>query len=327
MKIISWNLKNISNSKLSNTFSQKFIGFGLGNDVGDYITGLIMGCNRWNSVPNLSTDPADVFVVIELKTGGERKGSDVSGNCIPTLQNLVTRLNTLVKRRYPGKSSPSYQYAYVTPLVIGYRETVGVIYNKAKLQYLSSRVERNTKGYLCPRSVFSVDFETRGGKVFTVAGLHAPPPSGGADTKYRAPINYSNLLYTIPAATTADTFFVGDFNTDPSYSYPYGSGKAVRPFYNLAGFSTKLPGRTLSSVRTSVNNYYTPPANYLSDALDNIIFNASPPGSIRETVVDMIGQARDMNRPSWPGVAGTNLTLVFNAFNVVSDHLPVVIEF
>ena len=83
MKIVSWNLRNIGNTKLTNTFTQKYLGFGLGNDVADYVAGLVMGSDRWNAVPNLSTNPADIFVVIELKTGGKKKGGAVSGTCIP----------------------------------------------------------------------------------------------------------------------------------------------------------------------------------------------------------------------------------------------------
>jgi hypothetical protein len=333
MKIVSWNLRNIGNTKLTNTFTQKYLGFGLGNDVADYVAGLVMGSNRWNAVPNLTTNPADIFIVIELKTGGKKKGGAVSGTCIPTMNNLMARLTTMVGQRYPGNPNPPYQYQYVTPQIIGYHEAVGIIFNNASLQFNASAVLRNTQNnnWITPRSVFAAQFTVRANNTsFNVAGLHAPPPGGGgANLKYRPPIDYSNVLHTTTAAAAANTFFMGDFNTDPTYTYTNGANQPVHPFTNLNGFRTFLTPVTLSSVRTNVNNAFNPPANYLSDAYDNIVFNvpALQQATTRQIVVDMIGQSRNMNGMNTPNVSGTNLKLLVNAYNTVSDHMPVVIEF
>src|SRR5689334_11971369 len=143
MKIVSWNLKNIGQSKLTNAFSPTFNAFGLGNNVIDYITGLVMGATRWNAVASLSTNPADIFVVIELKTGGNQKGKAISGTCLPTLNDITGRLNLIVSKKYPGNPDPPYQYDYVIPVIIGYHETVGIIFNKKQLKFIQGNVFRN----------------------------------------------------------------------------------------------------------------------------------------------------------------------------------------
>ncbi|ASU33548.1 exonuclease/endonuclease/phosphatase family protein [Mucilaginibacter xinganensis] len=327
MKIVSWNLRNISLNKLGNAFSPTFNAYGLGNNVLDYMVGLVMGTNRWNAIPNLSTNPADVFVMIELKTGGSQKGRAVSGNCLPALNAVTAALNTLVGLRYPGNPNPPYQYNYAVPLVIGRNETVGIIFNTVSLALVATNAFRNTtnNNWINPRSPFGAQFRIiANNAVFQVVGLHAPPPKGGAALKYRPPIDYCRLLPTTAPAALANTFFMGDFNCNPGSTYTNGGGAAVSPFTGLAGFTTQIPNGTLSSVRTKVANAYAPPANYLSDAYDNIIYNDPiPVANVHQLVVDTIGGARNMNVVP---IVYANLTGVLNAYNKVSDHLPVAME-
>jgi hypothetical protein len=331
MKIVSWNLKNIGQTKLSNAFATTFNGYGLGNTVLDYITGLVMGRARWNAVTNLSTNPADVFVVIELKTGGNQKGKAISGTCIPTLNAIKNALNTLVGVLYPNNTNPPYTYDYVVPQVTGYHETVGILYNTKKMKVLSAQAFRDhaTQKWINPRTPYGALFQILNSTdAFQVVGIHAPPPKGSDGVKYRPPIDYCTTLPGVSPATMDDTFFMGDFNCNPGSYYVKnvtGGTAKVYPFTGLSKYGTLIANGTLSSVRTKPANSQTPPANYLSDAYDNILYNASLQ-SAEELVVDMIGQARNMNATGTPLLVNTNLLALVNAYNKVSDHLPVVIE-
>ena len=335
MKIVSWNLKNIGQTKLGNAFSPTFNAFGLGNNVLDYVSGLVMGTTRWNAVANLTTDPADIFVMIELKTGGHQKGRAVSGTCLPTINAVTAQLNVLSNIRYPNPNPPNpwvppYVYAYATPVIVGYHETVGIIYNTRTLQLLSTHAFRNNtnQNWINPRTPFGSLFRVIGTQnTFQVIGIHAPPPKGAQALKYRPPIDYSNFLATTTPAGMTNSFFMGDFNCNPASSYTNGNGVVVVPFTGMVGFQTFIPNGTLSSVRTKVAGGLNPPANYLSDAYDNIMFNDPlVAANTQQLVVDMIGQARNMNAIPIVNVANTNLVAVLNAFNKVSDHLPVVIQ-
>lgn len=335
MKIVSWNLKNIGQTKLGNNFSPTFNAFGLGNNVLDYISGLVMGTNRWNAIAGLNTTPADIFVMIELKTGGNQKGKAVSGTCLPTINAVTAQLNALSNIRYPNPNPPNpwtppYVYAYATPVIVGYHETVGIIYNTQRLQVLSTYAFRNNtnQNWINPRTPFGSLFKVIGTQnTFQVIGIHAPPPKGAPALKYRPPIDYCRQMSTTTPAGMTNSFFMGDFNCNPASSYTNGNGVVLQPFTNMVGFQTFIANGTLSSVRTKVAGTMAPPANYLSDAYDNIIFNAQlNVGNTQELVVDMIGQARNMNAFPIVNVAATNLVAVLNAFNKVSDHLPVVIQ-
>ncbi|WPV64835.1 hypothetical protein [Chitinophaga sp. LS1] len=332
MKIVSWNLKNIGDNKLNNPFSPIFNAFGLGNNVIDYITGLVMGNPCWNAVPNLSTNPADIFVVIELKTGGSQKGKAISGTCLPTLNNIKAKLNTLAKKNYSNNQNPTYEYDYIVPQITGYHETVGILFNTKKLKVLSAQAFRNntTQNWINPRTPYGAKFQVLNSTdSFQVVGIHAPPPKGADGVKYRPPINYCTILPTIELATMNNTFIMGDFNCNPAsyYNKEQVGGQQVQVFPftpGLATYITLIPNGTLSSVRTKPANSMQPPANYLSDAYDNIIYNTVLQNG-QELVVDLIGKARNMNANNTL-LAGTNLLALVNAYNIVSDHLPVVIE-
>jgi hypothetical protein len=337
MKIVSWNLRNIGQTKLTNTFGQTFNAFGLGNNVVDYVAGLVMGTNRWNAVPNLSTNPADVFVVIELKSGGNQKGKAISGTCIPTLNDIKAKLNTMVGVRYPANPNPPYIYDYVIPQVVGYHETVGILFNTQRLQLTSAQAFRNNsnQNWINPRTPYGAMFTIKNSnpvQTLQVVGIHAPPPSnkGGNAVKYRPPIDYSNVLRYINPVSLTNTFIMGDFNCNPNSRYTNGNNVQVAPFQGLLGanFRTFVPNGTLSSVRTKPANANPVPSNYLSDAFDNIIFYVPSftAQNTNELVVDMIGQARDMSQQNTPNISTTNLVALVNAYNVVSDHMPVVIE-
>lgn len=330
MKIVSWNLRNISLNKLGNAFSPTFNAYGLGNNVLDYVSALVMGAARWNAIPNLTTNPADIFVMIELKTGGSQKGQAVSGNCLPALNAVVAALNTLVGIRYPNNQNPPYQYAYATPLVIGRNETVGIIYNTVSVKLLSATAFRNynNQKWINPRSPFGAMFQVKANNVaFQVVGLHAPPPKGAAALKYRPPIDYCVQLPTTIPAGMANSFFMGDFNCNPASTYTNGAGTVVAPFTGLPAYVTQIPNGTLSSVRVKVASANPAPANYLSDAFDNIIYNDPiPVANVQQLVVDTIGGARNMNVVPIVNIPNANLTGVLNAYNRVSDHLPVAME-
>ena len=125
----------------------------------------------------------------------------------------------------------------------------------------------------------------------------------------------------------ANSFFMGDFNCNPASTYTTGGGAAVSPFTGLPTYTTQIVNGTLSSVRVKVANANVPPANYLSDAFDNIIYNQPiPVVNVRELVVDTIGGARNMNVVPIVNIPNANLTGVLNAYNRVSDHLPVAME-
>ncbi|AXY74646.1 hypothetical protein D3H65_11930 [Paraflavitalea soli] len=332
MKIVSWNLKNIGQTKLSNAFAATYRAFGLGNNVLDFMMGLVMGRPRWNAVAGLTTNPADIFVVIELKTGGTGKGQGVSGTCLPTLQGIRSAMNTLVGQIYPNNNNPPYTYDYITPQIVGYHETVGILYNTKRLKVLSAQAFRDhaSQKWINPRTPYGALFQVLNSTdSFQVVGIHAPPPKGANGVKYRPPIEYCVKLPGISPASMTNTFIMGDFNCNPASYYVKnipGGTQNVFPFTGLPAYGTLVPNGTLSSVRTKPANTQPPPANYLSDAYDNIIYNAALPGAPQELVVDMIGKARDMNTFGYPLLVGTNLVALVNAYNKVSDHMPVVIE-
>ncbi|MCB0628204.1 MAG: hypothetical protein R2824_25585 [Saprospiraceae bacterium] len=337
MKIVSWNLKNIGYSKLQNKFSTTFSSYGLGGNVLSYITNLVMGSGNWNNITNLSTNPADVFVVIELKTGGNQKGKTISGTCLPTLTAIRDAMNLASNARYGNLDS--FKYAYATPVITGYHETVGVIYNTVTLNLQSFYVFRNNTNqkWINPRTPGGAQFQVKAdSSTFQVVGIHAPPPKGGnPDLKYKPPIQYCNVLQTINPATMSNTFYMGDFNCNPDSTYEKNSGGMlidVEPFTDLfsTGYKTNIPNGTLSSVRNKLASGQTGQSQYLNDAYDNIIFNKSlTTGNSAETVVDMIGNARNMNATGTPIVFGSSPATsrsILSMFNKVSDHLPVVIE-
>jgi len=332
MKIVSWNLKNVGNNKLANTFNPAITVAGLGNNVGDYIMNVVMSRPVWNNI--LSAALPDVFVIVELKSGGSTKGVAANGTAIPTLATLVAGMNAVANAGLvPPNTNPNYQYAAVLPLVIGYHETVGVIYNTRSLNYVNSGILRdnvNNVNFL-PRAPFWAEFTDDGGTTYDLVGLHAPPPGGAPPNFYKPGIQYANVLTRSTQLDLANqmmpenTFVMGDFNCDPTYTY---GNPAVG--FAMAGYATSLAAVTLSSMRAAVVNGNPQPSNYLKDAYDNLMHafpNGAPVGGVTERVPDLIGNARNVNvapvQPMYPG----NVVMLLNNYWVVSDHLPVIFEF
>lgn len=360
MKIVSWNLKNISENKLANKFTATFISFGLGNNVLDYMVRLVTGNAQWNNITKLTTNPVDVFVIIELKTSGKDKGSPVYGKCVPALKKIVAGMNTAITSL---SKTATYKYAYVVPpdndpdgpLIIGDFETVGVIYNTKKLTYVSDAALRNLekKNYLQKKTPYAVQFKDSSDTLFQIIGVHAAPMSSGT---YEDPIQYCNQLPFVGDYDTndnyadkANTFFMGDFNCNPGSTYeayktkPGSKKRTLETIYPFTGlfaksYSTHLSNNALSSLKKNIVSGATAPfteEDYLSDAFDNIIMNG-PAGAIattaKELVVNTVGYARDMTATTKPllvnsatAVYGT-ANCVVTSYNKVSDHLPVAIE-
>lgn len=313
MKIISWNLKNIGINKLANGFTAAFQAYGLGNNVLDYMMNVVMGNNAWNNINTLV--PADIFVIIELKCGGHAKGYLPPGPASPTLQAITAAMNMVVANT-PAFIG-NYNYNFVNPLIVGRHEAVGVIFNTHALNFVTTGVLRdNNLRLINPRTPNYVGFTTVvGGNNLNVIGIHAPPPKGGTNVKYRPPIQFANKVATVPELALPDTLIMGDYNCSTNSVYNSGAGNIG---WNFAGYNTSIPNGTLTSVRQKVANTQPPPANYLSGPYDNLLRNINPPGTI-QVVLDTIGNARNITiNPNGP----TNLNVVLRNYNKVSDHLP-----
>ncbi|MFZ6708069.1 hypothetical protein [Undibacterium sp. TC9W] len=333
MKVISWNLRNVSLNKLTkgNTFQPLFQTYGMGNTVLDFVTNVVMGAEQWEGV--VSSAPVDLFVVIELKTGGSRKGGPVSGNCLPTLVALRDAMNLAVPAM--NHNPQEYTYDYLVPVVTGRHETVGFIYNTRELTPAAVNaiaIERDTitNAYLPGRTPLVATFNlvSRPATSIRFSGIHDPPPRGGAAVRMRPPIDFCRQLVNTPSAAVQNTFFLGDFNCQPSDSYVNGNGVTVRPFSNLPNFGTDLPNNSLSSVRRRLDTTQAGQAAYLNAAYDNNIFWAIPQLVVGdEEVADLIGEAKDNTFDPPNDLYPARGRAVLNAFNAVSDHLPVIIEF
>ncbi len=336
MRIIAWNLKNIGFGKLGNTFSPAITAAGLGNNVGDYILKVVMGQAVWNNI--LPAAFPDIFVMVELKSGGSLKGAAANGTAIPCLAAMVANMNMVANAGLGGGINPNFQYQAVVPQVIGWHETVGVIYNHQALNLTNSGVLRdnvNAVNFL-PRAPFWAEFTYGGGaNTLNVVGIHAPPPGGGGVRYYRNPIRYANNLTRSNQLDLAnlmvpeDTFVMGDFNTDPTNTYGAAPGIA----FAMPGYATTLPAMTLTSMRRRIVAANPTPTDYLSDAFDNVMHafpNGAPGGGVVEMVPDLIQFARNMNPvPPGPPVAmyPGNRVMLLNNYWKVSDHLPVVFQF
>ncbi|WP_162042208.1 hypothetical protein [Undibacterium sp. YM2] len=300
----------------------------MGNTVLDFVTNVVMGAEQWEGV--VSAFPVDLFVVIELKTGGSAKGGAVSGNCLPTLVALRDAMNAAVTAM--NHDPQEYTYAYVTPLITGQHETVGFIYNTRVLTPTGIAVERDSVSntYLPGRTPLVATFSLVSNPLTTMrfSGIHDPPPSGGAAVRMRPPIDFCRRLINTPSAAVQNTFFLGDFNCQPSDSYVNGNGVTVRPFSNLPNFGTDLPNNSLSSVRRRLDTTQAGQAAYLNAAYDNNIFWPIPQLVVGdEEVADLIGEAKDNTFDPPNDLYPARGRAVLNAFNAVSDHLPVIIEF
>lgn len=314
MKIVSWNLKNLGTTKLTNSFTNTFQDTGLGNDVLSYIINVVMGSSIWANInPPV---PADIFVIIELKCGGHQKGKSATGAAVPVLQGIVGAMNTVVASMPTLK--PNYQYNFVLPLIVGRHETVGIIYNTKALTLNNRGVLRDIDLRLInPRTPFWANFTQKSnGTGLNVIGIHAPPPGGAATVKFRNPINFARKVATVPDLVNPNTMVMGDYNCAPNSTYINGNGTIGWAFN---GYQTSIPDGTLTSVRRRVASSQTPPANYLSGPYDNLLRNFA--GPLVQSVLDTIGNARNVNTNP-PSSAGM-LSMVLNNYNRVSDHLAI----
>jgi hypothetical protein len=317
MKIISWNLKNIGQTKLANPINGNIAAAGYGNTVLDFMMRVVMGGGIWAGVNSLV--PADIFLVIELKSGGHNKSQAAFGTATPTITAITQAMN-VVAAAFPFPANAHYHYTFVNPLITGHHECVGVIFNDRLLTYVASGVLRdNMNRYLNPRSPFYTSFTLNAtAQPLNVIGIHAPPPQGALAVRYKNPISFCVKLPTIPFVMQAlpqETCIGGDFNCDPT-SVWVNNGVATSPFTNLAGYATGLPNNTLTSVRKKLDNSQPGPGRYLGAAYDNLLYKltAAPNG---EYTMDLIGNVNAL---------GVGLLAKLNSYWVVSDHLPVAME-
>jgi hypothetical protein len=325
VKIISWNLKNIGATKLANVMNATIAAAGYGNNVLDFMVNLVMGNAIWVGV-NLTLVPVDIFLVVELKSGGHNKNTPAFGTAIPTLTAIRNAMNVVAAALPAG----GYHYSFAPPIICGYHECVGVIYNDLVLAYNNGQILRdNMLHYVNPRSPYIANFTVIAtGAAINVVGIHAPPPGGAAAVRFQKPISFCVRLPSIPmlmGGPAPPTFVIGgDFNCDPGDSWTVG-GVARFPFNNpsppappnmtLNNFATNLPGGTLTSARKKVDNSQVGNARYLSGAYDNLLYKSAV-APANEYAMDLIGTVN-----AWP----LGLVAKLNNFWVVSDHLPVAI--
>ena len=317
-----WNIFKLGSSKLGNKLNAGIIAAnGLGNNIQDYIVKVATGNAVWNAATTAT--PVDVFVIIELVSGGSKKDSAGFGACIRVLKALKASMNAVVA------TNVNYNYDYAAPKLIGPREVVGVIYNTVKLTAVSTASMRNTaNNFLLPRTAFWARFTQVGTlplRPMNIVGIHGPT-SLPLQSDYKDAVTFTNDLYSVAQlnqsaiAPKEDTCIGGDYNCDPlnSYSKKVNSkSKKISAFADLTGlanYKITLPNGTLTSLRDTING-----GIYLSQPYDNIVFQLPaqfPDPPVRR--VDLVGNAP---------IFGTNPTAVFNAARAVSDHLPLTIAY
>ena len=295
----------------------------MGNNIQDYIVKVATGQPvwRWATTPM----PVDVLVIIELISGG-KQGAPGSGSCLRVLASLTPSMNAAVQHA----NYKNYLYKYVPSEVIGTKEVVGVLYNTKTLQLLSSGLARySTSKFIQKRTAFLARFNKRGNPL-NIAGIHGPtstPPRN-----YTKSVVFTNQLAGVAQINQSavnpkeDLCVGGDFNCDPKNAYSgivNGTRQSIAAFSELTSkyqYKITLPNGTLTSLRKKLDTNQTPPANYLSQPYDNIVFqlpsqNLNPLPTVR--CVDLIGNSLRY---------ATNSGVVFNASRKVSDHLPVTID-
>jgi hypothetical protein len=322
MKVMFWNLRNIGSSKLARAFPPGILPpAGMGNTVLDFIVKVNMGDAVW--VNATSTTPVDVFVIVELRSGGDQKGQDGTGACLRVLPRVKAAMNNV------GPAA-TYKYKKVDPLIVGWHEVVGVFYNMRKLTYVDSASMRNSaNNFLLPRTAFWTQFTVIAtGLPLNIIGLHGPTsdPNTG---EYTDAVKFTNDLDDIAQINQLalnpkqSTLIGGDYNVDPLNSYYVGNRpkrRKVGAFDKLvsSSYEITLPNGTLTSIRDALDNNQTPPANYLSQPYDNIVFRlpgVNPSPTVKR--VDVIGKA-----PTY----ATNQGATFNAVQGMTDHLPMAVE-
>lgn len=323
MKIMCWNIFKVGSGKLKRKLGAVVANGGLGNNIQDYIVKVALGNAVWSNAT--TTTPVDVFVIIELVSGGYQKDTLGYGSCLRTLTALKSSMNTAVTNK------AAYVYDYVAPKIIGTKECVGVIYNTKKLTFVSSQSVRNTAGnFVLPRTAFWAKLQLAAAPKTTlnIVGIHGPTSSPSAGD-YKDAVTYTNRLAEVAQLNQSgvtpkqDTCIGGDYNCDPLNSYTKklnAKNKKITAFSDLTDYNYEitLPNGTLSSVRQRINSSKTPPADYLSEPYDNILFQlpsltTNPPVKL----IDLVGKST---------LYTTNLVAVFNACRVVSDHLPLTIS-
>lgn len=356
MKIVSWNLKDIGTGKLAGTLPW-FNNRGLGVNVLDYITKVVAADPIWQHVTG--ANPADVFVVVELVTGGTSKGSASTGSSLTSMTHFVNALNAAVA------ANPAFHYSAVTPaLVTGHNECVGVIYNDLRLAHAGAadmgvlRLAANNR-YLLPRTPYWVRF-TEVAVPYTplnIVAVHAPTTTPGTNS-YRDPINWCNSLDGVTRISQAGfaaperTLLVGDFNCGPVVSYTKRvrdaagnvndvNTQAFTQLITTCNFRSEIPhlppqpvpaqivpAATLTSLRSVVVHANPAPTNYLKEAYDTILYQLGGAGGVASTVWDLIGQARNANsNPVGVALYPADVVLLVQNYWAVSDHLPVAIEY
>lgn len=321
-----WNLLNIGNTKLSKALKVGVIGAnGMGNNILDYVTRISAGEQVWQNAT--SNVPADIFVIIELKSGGKQKGGNGNGTCLLVLPRVVAAMNALTQAR---NLQATYVYASVPTLIVGSHEVVGVVYNTKVFNNPQSDVLRTVQNtFLGPRAPFWVTFNVIANNTpLNIVGIHGPT-SQPASENYKNAVSFTNGLATITNIRQENnprqrTYIGGDFNVDPANSYVSGNGvkkKKIFAFADLTAsyaYNITLPNGTLTSVRRTINNNVNPPGNYLSQPYDNIVFLM--PGANPLPVVQRVNTIG--NAPTYQA----HQVATFNAAKTVSDHLPMTIE-
>ncbi|MGJ8677870.1 MAG: hypothetical protein ACSHX0_10160 [Akkermansiaceae bacterium] len=361
MKIITWHLDKLNADKIgpdakASSRLDYFNTAGLGGNILSFITKVVSGDEAWSNLwtSGLTAAPADILVVIGVVSGGQAKGTTASGSSDIVLPILKAALSAAT-----GKS-----YDYIPPLVTGYRECVGILYNTETLSYdkKSSGVLKKTtedKGtFLLPRSPFWARLTDKASsKALNIIGIHAPPPKGKDDTEYQKPIQYCNSLNDVERVTQKElksdqerTLVLGDFNCSPVASYKSTEEKGNEakkvshlPFTELFktyDYGTKLPSvpptptppppkvkpENLTTLRKSLDTSKTPPASYLDRAHDNILYSHLGTISLSSKVLNLIGEARNMNQANTPPLDPTH-SFTLAEYAKISSHLPVVLEF
>lgn len=358
MKIITWSIQKLGEKKIGPESRESgelnyFNSAGLGGNILSFMTKVISGNKVWSTLwkDGITDSPADVIVIIGVISGGQAKGNSATGSAEIVLPILKAALT----------AETGMKYDYVPPLVTGYRECVGILYNTDKLSCTDSGVlkkstDEDKEAYLTPRTPFWARFtSTPAGSPLNIVGIHAPPPKGKEDTEYKKPIQYSDSFTDIEKITQKKTqtdkeptLLLGNFHCSPVANYKTTDGKEDKeettthlPFtalFDTYNYGTRLPEvpptpsppppkvkpDNLTSISKSVDTSKTPPASYLSRAYDNILYShlSSTPKS---KVLDLIGQARNMNAPKTPPLDPTH-ALTLAEYAKVSSNLPVVLE-
>jgi len=302
MKIISWNFRGFTDSKILKPLNAILNTMGHGATILEYVTKLVIADEVWQNIT--SPDPFDIFILIEVKSGGSTKGRQASASCLTSIPMLVQSLNLASNRK---GTFATHQYDYVRPmLVVGHNETAVIVYNTVALT----------------------------ANLLDIVGVHAARRGGTPNV--RKPIDYCIDLSLCPDITNTanDLIFSGDFNTNPDEYYYNGHGVLREPFEALTnaniGYATNLPTPTLTSLKTSVvradiNN--PQPSDYLANAYDNIFYKINGATIQRQNVLDVIANARDMSQPGYPLIYPRRVVMLRNNYWSVSDHLPIQLEY